>query len=82
MRKHVAGDCFTDQIDPLVISIAENSSPPIIDGRPRLLILGFDKAQRDDKGWQSHLGKLKSVEMLGPNRVKAVGSPDRNTRFA
>ncbi|MER9456556.1 hypothetical protein [Mesorhizobium sp. M0478] len=81
MRALVAGGIFAVQIDPLVNSIAESSSPPIIDSKPRLLILGFDRAQRDDKGWQSHLGKLKSAEMLGPDRVKAVGSPNRNTRF-
>ncbi|ESY94859.1 hypothetical protein X738_23205 [Mesorhizobium sp. LNHC209A00] len=82
MRQHVTGDGLNGQLDPLVLSIAESSSPPIIDCKPRLLILGFDKAQRDDRGWQAHLAKLTSAKELGPRRVQAVGRANSKTRFS
>lgn len=82
MRQRVSSDAPTRQIDPLVASIAEGSSHPIIDCKPRLLILGFDKAQRDDRGWQAHLAKLTSADGLGPSRVQAVGRAKRQTRFS
>ncbi|MER9740907.1 hypothetical protein [Mesorhizobium sp. M0187] len=82
MRKHVAGDGFIRQIDPLVLSLAEGGLLPAIDCKPRLLIFGFDRAQRDDRGWQGHLAKLKSADGIGRGRVQAVGSANRQTRFS
>ncbi|TIL35943.1 hypothetical protein [Mesorhizobium sp.] len=80
MREHVAGPEAIGGVDPLVLSMAEGSSP-IIDCKPRLLILNFDNARRNDKGWLGHLAKLKSADALGSIRVRAVGDPDAHTRF-
>ncbi|WP_026615468.1 hypothetical protein [Ensifer aridi] len=66
----------TTKLDPLIAQIAKSGIPPIIDTKPRLLIFGFDKAQRDDPAWRKHLEKL---EIRLDGRVRAIGNPTRQT---
>ncbi len=62
-------------VDPLISQIAAGALP-FINPEPRLLIFGFDKAQRDDPAWGKHLRKL---EDKLPGRVRAIGNPTRQT---
>jgi hypothetical protein len=44
-----------------------------IDPDPRLIIYGFDQAQRDDDRWREHYARL--LKSLGPDKVYAIGDP-------
>ncbi|MCJ8052993.1 hypothetical protein GB928_014115 [Shinella curvata] len=59
-----------------ILSIAQSNIPPLINAKPYLLIFGFDKAQRDDEAWVTHLQKLKD-HLDG--RVRAIGNPTRQS---
>ncbi|MCJ7997029.1 hypothetical protein J5N58_21415 [Rhizobium cremeum] len=63
-------------LNEAIRQIAENSTRPVIDAKPHLLIFGFDKAQRDDPAWKKHLEKLEN--QLG-GRVRAIGIPTRQS---
>ena len=64
------------KLDEAILQIAREGTRPVIDTKPRLLISGFDKAQRDDPAWRKHSEKLES--RLG-GRVRAIGDPERQT---
>ena len=78
MRRIAIGDHAVRGISPVIRQIAESGQGPIIDTQPRLIIYGFDKAQRDDSAWKNHLKKL---EVALPERVRAIGNPTRQTVF-
>ena len=60
----------------LLESIAEK--PLSIDAKPRLVVFGFDAAQRDGKVWKGHRQRL--VEILGRQRV-LLGSKARDIKL-
>lgn len=62
-------------LDPMIPRAAEGE-PIAVDPKPRLVVFGFDEAQRDDEGWQDHLDKLKKRV-----RVFATGEPNSANAF-
>ena len=50
--------------------------PPKIENKPRLIIYGFDNAQKNDENWKIHLKKLE--EKL---HVRCIGKPTPKTVF-
>lgn len=78
LRQTAVGDDAARPIAPAIQQIAELGLGPQIDVQPHLIVYGFDKAQRDDPAWKSHLAKLDAAL---PGRVRAIGNPTRQTVF-
>lgn len=78
MRAAALGDGGMRNIAPALRKIADGDAPTI-NPRPCLIIYGFDKAQREDHIWRTHLAKLESKL---PRRILAIGSPTQGTRFS
>jgi hypothetical protein len=58
--------------------IADGSTPLTVNDAPRLVVFGFDEAQRVGKDWKPHLKKLK--DKLGEDRVLLRGGSKDFTR--
>ena len=58
--------------------IADGSTPLTVNDAPRLVVFGFDEAQRVGKDWKHHLDKLK--DKLGEDRVLLRGNSKGFTR--
>ena len=58
--------------------IADGSTPLTVNDAPRLIVFGFDEAQRVGKDWKYHLDKLK--DKLGKDRVLLRGNSKGFTR--
>lgn len=57
----------------LMHGVSTGEVPLRINGEVRLVIFGFDAAQRNDAGWRGHLEKLQNL--LGEKRVLTKGDP-------
>jgi hypothetical protein len=73
MRRSLPGMSEDTRLDPMFFDIAAGEQPTI-DTTPRLLIFGFDAAQRDSADWRHHL------ERLGGKSVRTIGKPTTRTR--
>lgn len=58
-------------LSPAVAELVASGQPPEIDPSPRLLVFGFDAAQRDDSVWQAHRSRLENEFGL---TVRAIGN--------
>lgn len=73
MRRSLMGSSYASRLDPMFDRIAAGVVPKI-DTTPRLLVFGFDAAQRDSQDWKHHL------ERLGGKTVRTIGKPTTKTR--
>lgn len=63
-------------LSPLIEEVGRGDRALVLGSEPKvgLLVFGFDRGQRDDRGWKDHLAKLTGKEKAGIE-VKAAGDP-------